>query len=290
MLKVENLSYTYPGNDAPTVKGVGFEAEKGHVIGFLGPSGAGKSTLQKIIIRLLSSYQGKIEVFGQDLKGWALARYYERIGVGFELPNHYLKLTARENLALFGSFYQQNPDFVPLMEAVGLATHLDKRVEKYSKGMKMRLNFVRALMHDPELIFLDEPTSGLDPVNARILKNIILEEKQKGKTILLTTHNMHDADELCDQVGFMVDGTLKAMDSPKNLKKEGFDTRVVVQYRTDGVQEKSFALEKIGQNEAFLDLIQNPSHEIDAIHTHKATLEEVFVKMTGTDLKQPNAK
>ena len=113
--------------------------------------------------------------------------------MGFELPNHYAKLTAIENLKFFATFFDK--EVIPpteLLDWVGLQEEGDKKTESFSKGMKMRLNFIRALMHRPEILFLDEPTSGLDPANARILKNIILDQKAKGTTIFLTTHNMHD--------------------------------------------------------------------------------------------------
>ncbi|WP_340201875.1 ABC transporter ATP-binding protein [Ascidiimonas sp. W6] len=286
MLKVENLYYTYAKNDNPTIKGISFEVKPGKIIGFLGPSGAGKSTVQKIIIRLLSGYKGDIEVSGKKLQDWNLKDYYEYIGVGFELPNHYLKLTALENLNLFGSFYSCPIKFDHLLEQVGLAEHKNKRVEEFSKGMKMRLNFVRAFMHDPKLIFLDEPTSGLDPVSARNLKNIIIEQKRKGKTIFLTTHNMYDAEELCDQVGFIVDGELKVMDNPATLKREGFTPKVVLKYKNDESFEKEFDLQGIGQNENFIKTLKNTDYTIESINTKKTTLEDVFIKVTGANLSK----
>lgn len=284
MLKIEDLYYTYPKNNKPTINGINFEVKSGEIIGFLGPSGAGKSTVQKIIIRLLSGYKGNIEVSDKKLDDWSLKEYYEYIGVGFELPNHYLKLTALENLELFSSFYSCPIKFDDLLEKVGLAEHKNKRVEQFSKGMKMRLNFVRALMHDPKLIFFDEPTSGLDPVSARNIKNIIIEQRNKGKTIFLTTHNMHDADELCDQVGFIVDGKLTVMDSPMNLKKEGCDPKIILKYKKDQLFEKEFDLKGIGQNENFMDILKNTNNMIDSINTKNTTLEDVFIKITGSTL------
>ena len=145
-------------------------------------------------------------------------RFYERIGVDFEFPSLYGKLTARENLALFGSLYT-GPVIPPeeLLRMVGLEAEVDKKVDEYSKGMKTRLNFVKALAHRPRVLFLDEPTSGLDPVNARLLKDRIRGERDRGATVILTTHNMHDAAELCDRVAFIVDGTVRALDTPHNL-------------------------------------------------------------------------
>ena len=158
-------------------------------------------------------------MLGKNLKNWK-TDLYEHIGVCFEFPNHYQKLTARENLELFSSFYQNktvNPD--DLLAMVDLDKDANQRVSSFSKGMKTKLNFTRALLNNPQMLFLDEPTTGLDPVSARQIKNIIYEKKA-GTTIFLTTHNMTDADELCDRVGFMVDGTLVLIESPKDLKLE----------------------------------------------------------------------
>ncbi|MDQ4106798.1 MAG: ABC transporter ATP-binding protein, partial [Actinomycetota bacterium] len=169
MLKVKDLTFTYPGGGKPAVEGINFNVRPGEIFGFLGPSGAGKSTTQKILIGLLRGYRGHIEVMGRELGTWG-PEYYERIGVSFELPNHYQKLTALENLDFFRSLYSgRTRDPMELLEMVGLADDAGTRVSQFSKGMQMRLTFVRALLHGPELIFLDEPTAGLDPTNARKL-------------------------------------------------------------------------------------------------------------------------
>ncbi|HEV2668736.1 MAG TPA: ABC transporter ATP-binding protein, partial [Blastocatellia bacterium] len=197
MITVENLSFNYPKTVEPALRGLSFGISRGEIFGFLGPSGAGKSTTQKILIGLLKDYQGQVSVLGKDLKDWR-ADYYERIGVSFEAPNHYLKLTALENLRYFAALYgdaTQEPR--GLIERVGLGADGDKPVSQFSKGMKNRLNVARALLHDPELLFLDEPTTGLDPVNARLIKELIEEQRSAGKTVFLTTHNMTVADELC---------------------------------------------------------------------------------------------
>ena len=163
MINVDNLTFTYPGTSAPAVKGIGFEIAEREIFGFLGPSGAGKSTTQKILIGLLKDYQGKITVMGRELSTWG-PDYYEHIGVSFELPNHYLKLTALENLKYFQSLYSgETYDPMQLLEWVGLADDAEKKVDEYSKGMKIRLNVARGLVHKPKVLFLDEPTSGLDP-------------------------------------------------------------------------------------------------------------------------------
>jgi fluoroquinolone transport system ATP-binding protein len=282
MIEIKNLSYTYPRQKQPVVKQISFEVAKGEIFGFLGPSGAGKSTTQKILIRLLRGYEGSATVEGCELTDLR-QNYYNRIGVGFELPNHYPRLTALENLRFFASFYE-NPciDPLELLDSVGLKAFANKPTSEFSKGMKMRLNFIRPLLHDPEIIFLDEPTSGLDPVNARTLKNIILNLKQKGKTIFLTTHNMHDADELCDRVAFITDGEIKLIDSPKKLKLQYGSRKLKIEYGKDQVENEEFDLDKLAGNQSFQTIIRQG--QIHSMHTTEASLEDVFIKTTGQSL------
>ena len=219
MIDVQNVFFKYPSSENDTIKGICFKVEQGEIFGFLGPSGAGKSTMQKILTGTLRDYRGSVHVFDTEIKR-RTSDYYENIGVDFEFPNFYGKFTAIENLKYFASLYSvKTMDPMELLEKVGLHHDAKKKVSSYSKGMKMRLGFVRSLLNDPKLLFLDEPTSGLDPANARVLKDMILEQKRMGKTIILTTHNMHDAEELCDRVAFIVDGTIKTIGSPHDLRK-----------------------------------------------------------------------
>ncbi len=283
MIQAENLTFQYPGSHEPAAKNLNFKIESGEIFGFLGPSGAGKSTTQKILIGLLKGFSGKISIMNRNLIEWD-PDIYNHVGIGFELPNHYLKLTAIENLRFFGSFYREKINFESWLERVGLLPDANKKVEDYSKGMKVRLNFVRALMHGPKILFLDEPTSGLDPVNARILKDIILDQKSAGKTIFITTHNMHDADELCDRVSFIVDGELKITGTPKQLKLDHGKHKVRVEYltKTNATEYKEFPLNNIGKDNAFFDTMK--SQEVVSIHSQEASLDEVFIKITGKNL------
>jgi len=284
MIEIKNLEFTYPGNTEKTIKGIDFRIEKGEILGFLGPSGAGKSTTQKIIIGVLKNYLGTVQVLGKELRSQK-SDYYEKIGVEFEFPNLYSKLTALENLRFFRSLYAgATEDPMRLLEIVGLTEDANTRVSGFSKGMKMRLNFVRAFLNQPEIIFLDEPTAGLDPVNAKNVKNIILEKKAEGKTIFLTTHNMTVADEVCDRVAFIVDGKITLIDSPRELKIRNGKKDVRVEYREDGATaSREFELRNIGNNAEFLTLIQ--SKAIETIHTQEATLEDIFIQVTGRSLK-----
>lgn len=282
MIKVNNLVFSYPKQDIQTIKGIDFQIDRGQIFGFLGPSGAGKSTVQKILTKLLENYSGDISVMGKPLKSWNHL-YYEHIGVGFELPNHYLKLTALENLRFFASFYRKKMvDPMALLSKIGLEKDAQKKVEEFSKGMKMRLSFVRALLHDPEILFFDEPTSGLDPVNARIMKDIILDLKKEGKTIFLTTHNMQDANELCDQVAFITDGEIRLVDAPRQLRLDYGSKTIQVEYRNGELNKKEFNLDGLGNNSAFQQLIRE--FPIESIHSQEATLEDIFITVTGKSL------
>ncbi|NQU87180.1 MAG: ABC transporter ATP-binding protein [Mariniphaga sp.] len=282
MIKVNNLIYKYPKNNSPTVKDISFSIKKGEVFGFLGPSGAGKSTTQKILIKLLSGYSGNINISNKELIK-ANNDYFNQIGVCFELPNHYLKLTAIENLQFFSEFYKtKHKNLADLLDLVGLAEDANVKVENYSKGMKMRLNFIRSIMHNPEILFLDEPTSGLDPVNARKIKDIIIDQKKAGKTIFITTHNMYDADELCDRVSFIIDGKLEITDTPRNIKQLGGKRVIKVEYENSGIQTAEFNIEGLADNHEFLNVLWE--NHIRSIHSKEATLDDIFIQVTGKKL------
>lgn len=284
MIQVAGLTFAYAGAAQPAIRDLTFAIEPGEVFGFLGPSGAGKSTTQRILIGLLRGYRGRVAVMGRDLAGWG-ADYYQRVGVSFELPNYFTKLTALENLTYFGALYaRQGRPPAELLEMVGLADSADLLVAQFSKGMKNRLGIARALLNDPDLLFMDEPTSGLDPVNARMVKDLIKAQQQVGKTVFLTTHNMGVADELCDRVAFLVDGEIKLIDAPRQLKlRYGRPTvRVDTNDNGSGPQRREFPLAEIGGNPEFLALLGRG--QIETIHTQEATLEEIFIEVTGRTL------
>jgi fluoroquinolone transport system ATP-binding protein len=283
MIKVKNLSYSYPRSKEIILKNLNFEIKQGEIFGFLGPSGAGKSTTQKVLYKILNDYTGEISIDNKPLKDWG-NEYFERIGVGFELPNHYLKLTARESLQLFASFYPQKnlQDLNALFDAFGLTGDANKKVEAFSKGMKMRLNFIRAIMHNPDILFFDEPTSGLDPINAQKIKRYIIKLKNERKTIFVATHDMTTADELCDRVAFIAGGEIRLTEKPKVLKNTHGKRTVKVEIQNG--QSVEFPLERLGNNAKFLEFISQ--NEILRINTQEATLEEVFIKITGAKLSE----
>jgi len=282
MFNVENLRFTYPKNHEETLKGLSFSIAKGEIFGFLGPSGAGKSTTQKILIKLLEDYEGLITYNGNNIAELDDS-FFEDIGVSFEMPIHFSKMTAMENINFFLKLYKKNHDIEYLMKRLGLWEDRDKMVSEYSKGMKIRLNFVRAMLNSPQMLFLDEPTNGLDPANAMILKDMIKEFRAQGGTVFITSHIMSDIDQLCDRVAFIVDGQIREMDSPRNLKIKYGKRTMKLEYKENGkTVSQEFPMDGIGQNEAFIELLR--TKEIETLHSGETTLEDIFIQVTGVGL------
>lgn len=278
MISVDNVHFSY--SKKPFIQNMTFSVGKGEVFGFLGPSGAGKSTIQKILTGILSSYRGNVFVSGVDIR--RIGRdFYEKIGVDFEFSSLFEKMTARENLRFFSSLYSSScTDINELLHKVNLLMDADKKVSAFSKGMKSRLNFIKCLVHNPDILFLDEPTSGLDPSNAAVMKQLIIEQKKLGKTIILTTHNMYDAAELCDRVAFIVDGTLKALDTPWNLMHKNTNFNITYSWMEDGQKkEKSIPVTQTADDEKLLSLIR--LNALVSIHSREPNLNDVFSEITG---------
>ena len=281
VIEVSNLYFSY--TKTPFLKDINFSVSKGEIFGFLGPSGAGKSTLQKVLTGLCTNYQGTARILDMNSNKHG-KEFYERIGVDFEFPSLFEKLTARENLDYFAGLYsgeKRNVD--ELLKEVGLFEHADKKVSSFSKGMKSRLNFIKSLVHNPQILFLDEPTSGLDPNNAKIMKDMIIKEREKGKTIIITTHNMQDATELCDRVVFIVDGQMKALDTPHNFIMKRGAARVTYSFMENGKEQlKTSILSELSKDELLQKLISE--NRIASIHSTEPTLSDIFMELTGAQL------
>jgi fluoroquinolone transport system ATP-binding protein len=283
VIRAEGLRFSYVRAAEPAVRRIDFEVRQGEIFGFLGPSGAGKSTTQNVLIRLLEGYQGQVTVLGRDLRAWDRT-YYRRIGVAFEFANHYSKLTAHENLRFFAGLYDgQTRDPEDLLARVGLAADAHRRVAEFSKGMRGRLTLARALLHRPSVLFLDEPTAGLDPVTARRIRDLIRDTRGEGATVFLTTHDMATADELCDRVAFLVDGSIVAQDSPRALRLSYGRRAVRFETRSrDGRQVREVPLDGLLEDAEFVSALRSGS--VETIHTLEPTLEDVFVRLTGRAL------
>lgn len=283
MISVKNLYHSYNKDAKYQVKDVSFEVKKGEVFGFLGPSGAGKSTVQNILTGLLQLQDGEAKVAGYDIKDIS-KDMFNIIGMSFEQSNVYSKLTAKENLDFYRKLFDvPTRDPMELLKLVGLEAKGDIRAGEFSKGMKHRLTFARSMLNNPELWFLDEPTTGLDPSIAADIKDIIKQKNKEGTTIFLTTHNMFIADELCDRVAFIVDGEIKLIDSPKNLKLQYGDNLVEIEYiEKDEVIKDTLSI-VVPEDKKLIQKIIG-THDIRTMHTKEATLEEIFIKVTGRGL------
>ena len=283
MIRVENVYHSYNKDGNYALKDVSFKVEEGEIFGFLGPSGAGKSTMQNILTGLLKLQKGRAEVAGYDIKHIS-DKMFNEIGMSFEQSNVYSKLTAMENLKFYSKLFDvETEDPEKLLDLVGLRDKKNIKTAEFSKGMKHRLTFARSMINKPKLWFLDEPTTGLDPSIASEIKNIIRERNKEGVTIFLTTHNMYIAEELCDRVAFIIDGEIRLIDSPKNLKLKYGDKLVEIEYRRGEETIKETLSTEIKEDKLRLtDIILN--HEIQTMHTKEATLEEIFIKVTGREL------
>ncbi|NMS89584.1 ABC transporter ATP-binding protein [Clostridioides difficile] len=281
MIKVKELTFSY-GKDKEILHGLNFKVKEGEIFGFLGPNGSGKSTTQKILNGVLKGYNGQMSIFGKEVEIYT-EYLYQKIGVLFEFPYLYTNLSAIDNLEYFSSFYPKNQrrDIHELLELLEFKkSFINKPVSSYSKGMKQRISMARALVSNPRLLFLDEPTSGLDPSGAVLFRKIIEEERKKGTTIFLTTHNMMDADLMCDKVAFIADGKIITIDTPKNLKTKNSNNKVEVEFIHNGKRYiKILDIQELKFGMTF------NYDEILNVHSKEPTLEEIFIKYTGRMLE-----
>lgn len=281
MLQVTGLSHDYEGKGHDAVTDITFQIGEGEIFGFLGPSGSGKSTVQNIMTGLLNIQKGSVTYDNTSVSNLKKA-FFNHIGVSFEQPNLYPNLTGEENLRYFAGLFTV-PTMSPLkvLELVGLGKSAKKKASEYSKGMRQRLVFARALLNNPHYLFLDEPTSGLDPSTASLICDLILEQQREGKVIFLTTHNMELADRLCNRVAFLEGGRIRAMDSPYNLKLQYGTHTVKITHRQNG-EQKQIILDMEKDKQQIAQLINGGN--IDTLHSSEATLEDIFIKITGKGL------
>ena len=281
MIEVKELTFSY-GRDKQALHGLDFTVEDGEIFGFLGPNGSGKSTTQKILTGILKGHGGRVSLFGQDISAAHTQEFFRKIGVLFEFPYLYANLSAVDNLKYFSSFYpkEQVRGIEEILEELEFKTDfLKKPVSSYSKGMRQRVSMARALISNPRLLFLDEPTSGLDPSGAVLFRNIIEQERKKGTTVFVTTHNMTDADLLCDRVAFISNGNLAALDTPKRLKEKNSNQHVVIDYLYQG-QRQTKTIEAL----QLASGIPFAHDELISIHSQEPTLEDMFIQYTGRGL------
>jgi ABC-2 type transport system ATP-binding protein len=279
----KDLTYSYGDNLA--VDHVSFDVAPGEVIGFLGPNGAGKSTTVKLLTGQLTPAEGRAELLGMDIVK-ERKQVQRRIGVSFENTNLYEQMSAVENLNLFARLYDvKDFDALGLLEKVGLAGREKDRVASYSKGMKQRLMLARAMVSEPQILFLDEPTEGLDPVSSQTIHGLIRQAVERGTTVMLTTHDMVEADKLSDRVAFINKGKIVALDRPARLKRAYGQRALKVEVELpDGETEvREVALDGEASAQAVYDLFKN--ERVVTVHSEEATLEDIFIEITGRGLQ-----
>ena len=281
MIEVRDLVFSYR-KDKQTLHGLTFSVRDGEIFGFLGPNGSGKSTTPKILTGILKGHGGTVSLFGKDMRSTHTQEFFQKIGVLFEFPYLYANLSALDNLNYFASFYpkEQRRDVEELLDELDFKKDfLKKPVSSYSKGMRQRISMARALISSPKLLFLDEPTSGLDPAGAVLFRKLIEKERKKGTTIFLTTHNMLDADLLCDRVAFISGGNIAALDTPGNLKEKNSNHSIVIDYLYQGERsEKTIAAQELKSGIPFV------YDELISVHSQEPTLEDMFIQYTGRGL------
>ena len=281
-IQVQNISFDY--GDIQAVKDVSFDVQPGEILGFLGPNGAGKSTTIKMLTGQITPKSGTARILGQDIQKDD-PEIQAQIGVCFEEKNLYLNMSALEKLDFYASVFGiKDADSEEVLRRVGLADRAKDRVQSFSKGMRQRMMISRAFINKPKVLFLDEPTDGLDPVTSAAIRKTIKEEAERGAAILLTTHDMFEADELSDRVAFINDGEIVALDTAENLKLKYGQRGVKVRIREgDRVREEHIELAADDSSAKLAELAASP--DLMTIHTEEATLEAIFIELTGRGLE-----
>ncbi len=285
MIEAQDLRRNFSSKEA--VAGISFTTRRGEIFGLLGPNGAGKTTTIRMLTGQIDPSSGSAVVAGCDVVK-ERTRLKERIGVVFEEQNLYERLSARLNLQFSCWLYGLPESRVDeVLDLVRLRDRAKDKVRTFSNGMRQRLMIARALLHCPPLLFLDEPSRGLDPISTREVRQTIKQLSEAGTTILLTTHLMDEADQLCQRVAFIVNGRLVANDTPRNLKLAHGQRALLVTLAGDpGSQNGNSALcemtlsldDPADQQRLATWMTQD---KVRAIHSREATLEEVFIEVAG---------
>ena len=303
VVQVRDLRKTY--GELRAVDGISFDVEPGEIFGMLGPNGAGKSTTVEIVEGLREMDGGYVRILGLDPHRDRV-EVKDSVGIQLQSASLFDKLTAREHLALFSSFYSQTRASDELIELVDLVERSDAVSKDLSGGQKQRLSFALALVNDPEIVFLDEPTTGLDPQARRHIWGVIAEMGRHGKTVILTTHYMEEAELLCDRVAVLDHGKIIALDSPARLIETNFHSQTVsfdtsegwdvsevelasLAGVTDAVSDKGyvelFSTEAAVTIGALMEYTKERNLLMRNLRIGRANLEDVFLKLTGRRIR-----
>jgi len=308
IITVEDLVKKFNGHTA--VDGVSFEINRGEIFGLLGPNGAGKSTIISILCCLLEPTLGSVIIDGSDIRRNA-NNIKKIIGVVPQEISLYHTLTARENLAFYGKIYGLSGRALKtrveaLLDMAGLTERADDLLEGYSGGMKRRINIAAALLHEPSILYLDEPTTGVDPQSRRRIYDTIQDLNRQGMTVLLTTHQMEDAEKLCHRIAIMDKGKLIALDTLKGLLElvgesdlihvlapEILPGPVESIKRMPDVQKVSLddgnmSIQLVRGRESLvgiIDILTSSKTQVESIYIKEPDLETLFLHLTGTKLR-----
>lgn len=274
-VRIENLTKIFPvplrRQRVTAVRNISFEVRPGEVYGLLGPNGSGKSTTLKILLGLVTPNQGRAMIFGQDSRD-----YHSRRDVGFlpENPYFYKFLTAAETLRFYGKVCGMggailNKRIDELIHLVGLEDARDRRIGGFSKGMLQRIGLAQALIQDPRLVVLDEPTAGVDPAGSHQIRDLILDLKKRGKTVLLTSHLLEQVQEICDRVGIMARGEMIREGALADLVSVKNQTEFVIENATPEIRSQ------------IEHLLQNSPARLLSTRQPQRSLESVFLELTA---------
>lgn len=267
-IKVDNLTKRF--NDFTAVDSVSFSVNQGEIFGFLGPNGAGKTTTIRMLTGMIAPSSGHAEVASLPIDS-NVEELHEKIGLLTESPGFYERLSAVRNLQYFAGFYSDidaSKRIEKHLKAVGLWERRNDKVKAFSKGMKQRLAIVRALLHEPKVLFLDEPTSGLDPESSQDVRNMIKGFKDEGRTIFLSTHNLSEAEALCDHIA-VINTQIVAMNTPESLRNQIFRREVTIEM------------------DSITDEIINDVRNLAYVHNAKQNENKLIVELNEIEKNRP---
>lgn len=276
IVSMENVSIHFGSTKA--LKDVSFQIYKGEIFGFLGPSGAGKTTTIKLLTKQLKQDQGSIHIFGKEITDLGDA-LYDHIGVLSDNSGMYEKMSVYDNLKIFADLKKiQHEQIENILKKTRLWDDRKKKARDLSRGMKQRLLFSRTILYKPDILFLDEPTSALDPATSEAVYDIITELKKDGTTIFLTTHNMYEADLLCDRVAFLHEGSIVECDNPDTLKLKHSVNEVVILSDTG----KEYYTKR--DKQSIWKTMQEMDGDVARIASVEPDLKTIFLDLTGRNL------
>ncbi len=302
-IRVESLRKSYGSVEA--VRGIDFEVRTGEVFGLLGPNGAGKTTTVEILEGLRPRSSGRVEVLGYD-PAVQVRRLKDRIGVCLQATNLPEKMKVHEALDLFSAYYSRSVPTASLLDRLQLSEKRDSYYSKLSGGQKQRVALALAMVNDPQLLFLDEPTTGLDPQVRLEIHKVIEELKASGRTVVLTTHYIEEAERLCDRVAIVDEGRIIAMGAPREIQERTLNSSLITLECTGsfpeevpaflhelkftlGPERRSLSVQCVHPARTVVELVKwidQLGLELADIHLKRPTLEDVFIELTGKRLRE----